>query len=304
MVASGLLLVGAPGLLRRHGQAVTAECWLRVCVMSLLAGTVILQAGLAVLALPTLLMTVGLHGAAEVCARFLDGPIPMGGPPGWTAVTAAAALPVAVLTRARRGQRQAKKMVIEPWVGRHSRADGRHLVIMPIDEPLACSVEGPPRQIVLSDGLIRRLPEAELAAVVHHEEAHLRGGHQRILSLAAAIDVIPSARQSTNALRAALERSADEQVAGRDPRRRETLRRALVRVADMHVRPVVTGLSSKDGMKERLDALSRPSRPVSPTRRAAMHLPTLVLSVPIILTVTHMASTLGPACLGATGCIR
>ena len=133
--------------------------------------------------------------------------------------------------RVRRGRRRARA---DGWLGSHHRSDeGHDLVVLPTRHPVAYSVDGSPPQIVISDGM--RWQASELVDfIIDHERAHLRRGHRRHLFIAAAAEStfgpVPLVRRSAMVLRLAVERSADEDAAGRDGRRRRLVGTTLGRL--------------------------------------------------------------------------
>ncbi len=115
--------------------------------------------------------------------------------------------------------------------GRHARqrAHRAHLVLFGIDadcarqasrllwldhsEPLAYSVGGPGLGLVVATTGLRRLPARQVAAVLCHERAHLRGRHHLLVAsaqaLAAALPHVPLFRHAPAAMRLLVEFSAD-----------------------------------------------------------------------------------------------
>ncbi|MCE7004582.1 M56 family metallopeptidase [Kibdelosporangium philippinense] len=111
-------------------------------------------------------------------------------------------------------------------VRRRSRASQKHLTTLRIaarvdggtlwldhDRPLAFSLGGPVPAIVATEGLNRYLSSAEVAAVLEHERAHLRGRHHLLITwvdaLAVAIPFVRLFRQAPAAVRELVELAAD-----------------------------------------------------------------------------------------------
>ena len=303
LLAAGVVLLGLPGLLRRRANALDPREWVRLCLVALGGGLALVEVGLVLLAIPTLFAAAGLPDQATVCQRLLESFAPMGGAAGWALVAAAVGLPGCAWWRARGARRQATSMVVEPWVGERQSFGAHELVVMPCRDLVACSVEGPPQQIVVSEGLLDALSGEELAAVVSHEAAHLRYRHQRLLRLATAVETLPWAWHSTSALRKALERCADEDAAGAAPTGRSVLQGALMRVAGVQLRPGVAGLSGAENVLERLDALGAVPRRLRSSERAMLYLPGFAVAAPVMLSLAHWGSSLGPACLNVTRCV-
>lgn len=132
---------------------------------------------------------------------------------------------------------------------RACRADGGcgQVEVLPSDVPTAYAVPGRrvgEGRVVVSRGLMDRLPDEEVAVVFAHERAHLSLGHHRYVhagELAAA--AIPLLRPLANQLRYATERWADEHAAAEVGDRRlvarSIARAALIRTESLAA-PVLT----------------------------------------------------------------
>ena len=93
--------------------------------------------------------------------------------------------------------------------------EGGHAVyVVPLDELEAYSLGSVRGQVVVSRGLLDALDEEEQAAVLLHEEGHLRSWHQPLLLLAraaaAALRPLPSARRAMELVEQAIEEAADD----------------------------------------------------------------------------------------------
>jgi Zn-dependent protease with chaperone function len=81
------------------------------------------------------------------------------------------------------------------------------------DQPLAFSLAGRPGVVVATDGLTRHLPAKGVAAVLAHEQAHLRGRHHLLVAttdaLSAALPFVPLFRLAPVAMRELVELAAD-----------------------------------------------------------------------------------------------
>jgi len=113
--------------------------------------------------------------------------------------------------RAQRRTRQAHQDLLTLLGG--TTGPGRKPVLdLPYAAPMAYSVGGRSGLVVVSAG-VRRLPPAQLAAVLQHEHAHLRGRHHLIVSVvdafAAALPWVPLTRQAPAAVRLLVELCAD-----------------------------------------------------------------------------------------------
>ena len=173
------------------------------------------------------------------------------------------------------------------------------LEVIASDEPIAFAVPGRPGGVVIGSALLRHLDPDERAAVLAHENAHLRLHHHRYvhtveICAAAFPFLIPLARQ----VRFATERWADETAAS-DIGSRRTVARAIARVALMpRSGQLSPALSFRGrGTSARVDALLHPGDP----RR--VEVPAAVLAATILTTlagssvqVHHLAMFLVHAC--------
>ncbi|MDQ2882298.1 MAG: M56 family metallopeptidase [Actinomycetota bacterium] len=136
-------------------------------------------------------------------------------------------------------------------------------------QPMAYSVAGRPSLVVATEGLRRSLPDNAVAAVLSHEQAHLRGKHHLLVGLAEALAAglpwLPLMRRSPALVRALVEVSADASAARSHGA--TTVRAALLSMS-AHGTPAHALGMAQDCLALRLDALSshRPSR--SRLRRA------------------------------------
>lgn len=293
LLLGGVALLLLPGVARRAGRLLVPREWARLCVIALVTGTVSFELGTILLAAPTVFDAVGVQALEAVCER-LAGPLaPAGGAGGWSASVLAVVLPILFLIGARKARRSCRRLWLEPCVGQHTSFAGLDLVVLPIDDVVAISVSGTSQQVVVSRGLCSLLPPAQLAGVLRHEAAHLRFRHQRLLILAVAIDrsfaFIPPVIHSTNALRTALERWADESAAGADIADRKSLREALLAVAQVRLGAAVAAFSCAGTVVERLSALERdPPRP-SVLPHALVYAPGVIVGAGLAMAVAGWA---------------
>lgn len=142
--------------------------------------------------------------------------------------------------------------------------------------PLAYSVAGRPSFIVATTGLTDHLSDQQVAAVLAHERAHLRGRHHALTGLAdaaaSAIPFVPLMRQAPAAIRVLVEMAADSAAAAAHGA--ETVRSALVRVATGGSPAGALGMAD-NGVELRLSRLARASRP-RPWLRAGALVATVV----------------------------
>lgn len=261
VVLSGLLLAGCGAANLRLWRALRPRTVLRQVAACLVVSVLLTYTGLMLLAAPALAGLRPHPGLLAMCRRLLIGPGPLG-----TLGTCAAASLVAVslaslVMRMWRSRRDRRDLRIEFGLGHHEPRPGYDLVTLPSHVPLAYSLGGRHPQVVVSHGLRSRLGERELAAVVAHEAAHLRGRHDRWLALASLLETAlwfaPWARPTLATLRLALERWADDEAAGAVGRK--ALRAALVVTATAGAAPLpsqVAALTSDDGLATRLALLS------------------------------------------------
>jgi Zn-dependent protease with chaperone function len=112
-------------------------------------------------------------------------------------------------------------------------ANTRDLRVLDVPQPLAYCLPGVRSRVVVSEGTLNTLTDAEVSAILTHERAHLRARHDLVLeAFTAAHAAFPRLVRSANALRAVqllVELLADDaavRVTGRTP-----LARALVTCA-------------------------------------------------------------------------
>ncbi|UUV29960.1 M56 family metallopeptidase [Amycolatopsis roodepoortensis] len=137
------------------------------------------------------------------------------------------------------------------------------------DEPMAFSYAYRQGVIVATEGLERHLSAAEVAAVLAHERAHLRGRHHHVITwvdaLAKALPFLPLFRQAPSAVRKLVELAAD--VAAVREHGAETVRTALLSVAGRGT-PDGTLAMGGSGVELRLAALANGNAPAGPVKRA------------------------------------
>ena len=235
----------------------------------------------AVLRLLTLIAVAMLPIALAVCAATILGAQPHGGcglgagaSRGLSAALYALAAAVALrLAWVAVRKVRATRAVTVPGlvlrrVARLQPAAGRPVVVLPVDEPLAYAAGFGRGQVVVSRGLLDRLDAGERKALLAHELAHLRGGHQRMLLVGevvvGAFGFLPPVRNAFASLRRALEMAADARAveATGDPR---LVARAIAKAA-LAAPVAVVPLAAQCDLRDRLERLLDP-RP--PSRRAS-----------------------------------
>jgi Zn-dependent protease with chaperone function len=293
-VLAALLAWPVPALLARSGwprrdPLVALVCWQAIG----LAG------GLSIIGA---LLVHGLapwgHSLPEAVWSVVTGH-PAGGPvrgDHWVTLTLAVVLAsqlVGVLvlswvrvTRTRRRHRELLELVVQP----HPLPDAR---LLEHPAPVAFCIPGARPLLVLSSGIVAELDDAQLAAVVAHERAHLREHHHLYLlpfvAWKAALPVLPAAERAHAAVRELVEMRADDvalrSLDGAAPRR--TLAEAIVAAAGgpggAEVPSGALALGG-GGIRARVLRLLEPPRPLpAPARWAALVSAGLLLLLPTAL---------------------
>jgi len=277
LLAAGFGLLALPAAMRRLGRRLPPDRWAKMSVVALIGGAISVEVATVLYSLPTVLRAVGVPALAHVCQRILGPLVPGGAAAGWAA--AAAAVTIAALsTLGTRRARQTRVAVhVEAALGEHTAHGSYEVVVLPTDKALAVSVPGEPDQVLLSQGLIDRLPPPQLDALVRHEVAHLDFRHHRYLRVAVAVEhglaVAPFARRSAAVLRTALERWADEVAAGEGGIARHEVSAALLSVGDALVTPSLAAFSALETVLERLEALEHPAVPLGVAARLGLYAP-------------------------------
>jgi len=222
LAVSVLMGVSASRLGRRLPPATAVRLLTAAMLVTALAtGFVLAVAGMLVLAQIPLVAALG-HYSAHVLGSGLPVPVGAG---GLAAVTVCGLL-VAALRRAALGGRDL--MLAAVACRRLGPAVGG-LVVIDDDEPDAYTLPGIGGRVVVSTAMLRALPADERRVLLAHEAAHLSRRHHlwvQAAELAAAAN--PLLRPVARAVRAAVERDADE-VAAAEVGDRELAARALAR---------------------------------------------------------------------------
>ena len=303
LVATGIGLFVLPGMLVHRWDHLSPRDWTRLNLASLSIGLWAVRVGLLLSAAPTILRAVGVERAAVACHELFGPVLPGGAPIGWASAFAFTFIQHRMHQSKRRTREALDVVRVESWLGDRSTVDGVDVVCLPTSEPLAYAVSGAPPQVVISEGLVEVLSDAELDAVVRHERSHLTHNHQRHLSLAAAAESavgwLHPVRRSIDALRLGVERWADEDAASL-PTDRPLVREALVKVTATMLGPVpsfTTGCTILD----RLAALDRePPDPTAVTRATAVA-PLLGLTALVAVTLLAWSTYTHHGLLGLVG---
>jgi Zn-dependent protease with chaperone function len=241
-----VLLVGpAPALLARASWPLRAPRAAMV-LWQAIALAAVLSAFSAGIAIATRVLVPGPDGRPTAS---IVGAVGRLGWPLWTVYIAVFALTVLVGVRlmaavvrvviANRRRRAHHRMVVDLVGVGHEAAlaqpcsGTRDLRILNVPQPLAYCLPGVRSRVVLSEGTLSTLTDAEVAAILTHERAHLRARHDLVLEAFSAVHAaFPRLVRSANALRAVqllVELLADDaavRATGRTP-----LARALVACA-------------------------------------------------------------------------
>jgi bla regulator protein blaR1 len=241
-----VLLAGpAPALLARASWPLRAPRAAMV-LWQAIALAAVLSAFSAGIAIATRVLMPGPDGRPTASVIGAEGRL---GWPLWTIYMAVFALTVLIGARlmiavlrlaiANRRRRAHHRMVVDLVdVGRdaalaQSCARTRDLRVLDVAQPLAYCLPGVRSRVVVSEGTLKTLDDAEVAAILSHERAHLRARHDLVLeAFTAAHAAFPRVVRSANALRAVqllVELLADDaavRATGRTP-----LARALVACA-------------------------------------------------------------------------
>ena len=288
LVLVGLFVATLPGVLRPLGRRVDPAEWAQLSFLAVTGSVVMVEAGLILLAAPTVFRALDLGFLADACARLVGPLMPLGHTGGWLAGGLAIATPALAAHRWVKARRRLTGLSIEPCLGRHEQRADHDLVILPLDAHIAYSVDVGRPQVVLSEGLIDSLDEEQLDAVVAHELAHLREDHPRMLLIAAAAGAAlgwwPPMRRSHRVFRASIERWADECAVGTHEPTRRTLCEAL-RAVTAVTRPVpIATFSLAEATAERIHAMQSP--PEATWRvRAALYVPGAAAGVVMLAAV-------------------
>ena len=219
----------------------------------------------------------------------------------WVTMTLAAVLALELVgvlalswfrtARARRRHRELLELVVAPGVEPDTR-------LLEHPAPVAFCIPGARPLLVLSSGMVAELDEAELAAVVAHERAHLREHHHLYLlpfvAWEAALPVLPAAGRAHAAVRELVEMRADDvalhELDGTDPRR--TLAQAIVAAAGRPGAEVPGGSLAVTGgaVRARVVRLLEPPAPLPAAARTGvllaagllLLLPTALLLLPAL----------------------
>ncbi|MGH3518398.1 MAG: M56 family metallopeptidase [Haloechinothrix sp.] len=148
-------------------------------------------------------------------------------------------------------------------------ADSPNTLWLAHDRPLAFSIAGRPGVVVATEGLHQHLSRDAVAAVLAHEQAHLRGRHHLLVAIVDALGkslpFVPLFRKAPDALRELVELAADVEAARKHGN--GAVRSALLCVTGDGT-PQGALAMARDAVDLRLERLSLGTQPLRPGRRA------------------------------------
>jgi hypothetical protein len=220
------------------------------------------------LMVPSVELSTDLAALLEACAMALRAQY--ASPGGAGASIAGAALALSVVGRA--GYCLVRGLIAAGRQRRHQanvlaligRSDPRlDALIVDHDTAAAYCLPGRTRRVVLTSAAVAVLDDDQLAAVLAHERAHLRGRHHLVLTmtaaLAAAFPFVPGLRQANTEVARLVEMLADDAAARRCDRL--TVATALVALAEGSA-PVAALAAGGQAALARLHRLVGPARPL------------------------------------------
>ncbi|GAA2803881.1 M56 family metallopeptidase [Saccharopolyspora taberi] len=222
LFGAALLAIVAPAVLRKLLEVRTDPQVVLVVWAVLVGATFLTTVGtLVIIVLPTHGPMLLLMRFAHNYANFDHGSFPIHELSG-----ALLLIPVAVvstlacrgLVRYTREQRRLHRRHLDLLRITASPETGSLTTMwLPASEPLAYSVAGTPSLVVATRGVREQLRSGDIAAVLEHERAHLRGRHHVLVGLAQALansaPWVPLMRHSPSLVRAAVELAADRVAA-------------------------------------------------------------------------------------------
>ena len=294
LVTLALALGALPAVGAGWGTRLHPADWSRAVAASLTGALIATELAVVSIAMPVVLRAAGAHGLAGRCAGMAGRLVITSPWIGWPALVAALMLPwriVGGFRRARHAQRALHEVAL---IGSSSMLFDHKVVIVESTSPFAFAVAAHGGAILVSTALIEQLADGELAAVLRHEQAHVRHRHHVLLRVAAAVEAglgfLPWIRNGADQLRCAIERWADEDAAGVDAAVRRSTRLALAAVAIGGLSIDVAAFGGLTTVVARLEALAEPAPMRTASRSALTLVPVAALGTGALLTVAVLAA--------------
>jgi hypothetical protein len=240
----------------------------RFNALTMTSGIGLVLVALLLCAIP---LVAAVGGGTLIDRHFFPG----GATVGWLSGIAAGVLLSAIVMAMRRAWTIESRLRVEAGIGAHHDGGPFELVILETHEPLAYAIGGRNPQIVLTTGLMSRLTDAEVEAVVEHEAAHISLSHRSHLILIGMLRPLASfvspVRSLIDAALISLESAADSKTSDR-----AATRRAVLKLSGL---PAVPGIAAftAGNVVERLNGLDAADAPVDRRAHALMWGVALVL---------------------------
>ncbi|GAA4905635.1 Zn-dependent protease with chaperone function [Nonomuraea thailandensis] len=224
-------------------------------------------------AVPASVVGHGLADLFEACAALLHDEVALSSAGTWAGLAAGgllvgrvASVGVKVLLRARRERRRHADALA--LLGKHDHE--LDAMVVEYDERLAYCLPGRKGHAVITTGALRSLAPEQVAAVLAHEQAHLRGRHHLALAgaeaLARAFPRVPLFEQGRREVARLVELLADDVAARRH--QRVHLAAALVGLATGRVPAFALGAGGETALT-RVRRMLHPHAPLARRQRVA-----------------------------------
>ncbi|AQZ61698.1 Peptidase M48, Ste24p precursor [[Actinomadura] parvosata subsp. kistnae] len=224
-------------------------------------------------AVPAAVVGHGLAELFEACAALLHDEAALSSTGTWAGLAAGAlvlarvtTVGAAVLLRARRERRRHADALA--LLGQHDH--DLDAVVVDYEERLAYCLPGRKGHAVITTGALHSLAPEQVAAVLAHERAHLRGRHHLVLAgaeaLARAFPRLPLFEQARAEVARLVELLADDVAARRHPR--VHIAAALVGLATGRVPAFALGAGGETALT-RVRRMLHPQVPLGRRERAA-----------------------------------
>ncbi|MQA24358.1 MAG: M48 family metalloprotease [Micromonosporaceae bacterium] len=291
--------LGAAALRRaawpQRAPALGVAAWQALSISSVLA---VVLAGLA-LAVPTNVVAAGLAELLQACLWALRAEYgPIGGPLlGAVGVTVAAGVTgraTALIVRELAGaaRRRRRHQALLALVARHDSRLGA--LVVPHQVAAAYCLPGGCRQVVLTSAALAALDDEQLASVLAHEHAHLRGRHHLAVGAATglrrAFPGVPVFRHAAEQIAGLIEMLADDAAVAHADRHSHAA--ALVALAEGAAPSPALAAGGPQALA-RVRRLLAPHQPLGVLHRAAAAL------VVVVLVALPIAVAIAPALVAA-----